>query len=479
MTPKPSARWVASTALLVTLVIAARAAPAAASAPPDAAGAGLTLSDLPAGFRSISHEEVAGSELIDLQREIVQSAGPKAKLSWFSFAQDDRVGVVGFVLAPASKAGQADFDRHVREGVSAGSEGMRLVDGGDLSFTWRHDLGDSLEQLWGIRAGPVFGVLLVMQEKSSGFDNERLSHIFFSRIERAAGFSGGGFRPAGPTVPELTTYIPTPLDISTKPNVAFANLLIAALAMLLFTAALGLLEATLAPHEGWLERALPPARWLGTLQRRVDEKLASRLGHTGRADLMRLVGILLFYGIIFSFLEPGWNPVTVAGFFLLLYMTIAFGAVGIADDLAAWLMARRRGLPAELAVRPALALLAVGSTAATRLFGIVPGIMLGTPEAFPLEQEELAEHDRRRLLATGGTTLGLLGGGAWALSAATDAFQRLNLPHALDLAVAGFEAFLVVVFAVTVQNLFMNHLRFPAASGPSCSVLAAGCGWRP
>ena len=53
-------------------------------------------------------------------------------------------------------------------------------------------------------------------------------------------FIGTTFRPAGLYVPDLTTHIPTPLDVSTKPAVIGTNLLLAALLMLPFAAAVSL-----------------------------------------------------------------------------------------------------------------------------------------------------------------------------------------------------------------------------------------------
>jgi hypothetical protein len=91
--------------------------------------------------------------------------------------------------------------------------------------------------------------------------------------------------------------------------------------------------------------------------------------------------------------------------------------------------------------------------------------MLGTPEAFPLKREALEERERRRLLAIGGAALVATCAAAWALSAGAEALRQLELHGLLGTAVAGVEAFLVVVFAVTAQKLFMQLLGVPGSIG--------------
>ena len=83
----------------------------------------------------------------------------------------------------------------------------------------------------------------------------------FGVSEAAVIHPGGtteGFREPGVLTPEITTYIPTPLDISFDPKVIGTNLLLAALAMILFTIASEILNRTLAKNEVFLQRLLKP-----------------------------------------------------------------------------------------------------------------------------------------------------------------------------------------------------------------------------
>ena len=284
------------------------------------------------------------------------------------------------------------------------------------------------------------------------------------RLADYLGVGIGGFRAADTLVPELTTHIPTPLDVSVDPAVVGANLLLVAVAMLVFVVAEELLRRTVAAQEGRLQRLLAPARWLARGQQRLDGLLAARLGR-GMADALRLAGIVLLYGVIFSFLEPGWNPFTTTGLFLLASLTVAAGLVGLAGDVSRWRAARRWGLPARLAVRPANLVLAVGSTTFSRLVTLVPGIMIGTPEAFEIDEAVADQQQRRRLLRVGAATLAGLGAGAWLLTLFTGLLQRADLARGLSVFVGGLEALLLVVFAVAIQEMFVEMLGLEGSFG--------------
>jgi alpha-tubulin suppressor-like RCC1 family protein len=284
-------------------------------------------------------------------------------------------------------------------------------------------------------------------------------------MEFGAAQAQAGFRPTGLLAPELTTYIPTPVDISTDPAVVGANLLLAALAMIPFSAATELLSRTLADHESALQRSLRPARWIGQLQQRADAALGTRLGRPALLDAIKLAGIVLFYGLIFSFLDRSWNPLSITGLYLFVSMAIAFGVVGIADDIAQWRVAKRWGLPADLRLRPASLLLAVASTTVSRLLAFAPGIMFGTPEAFEVDPAALDPQRERRLLKVGAATLIVVGLGVWLLTALTTLAQRANLSEAAAILIGGVESLLLLVFAVAVQNLFVQMLALPGTLG--------------
>ncbi|HSB85250.1 MAG TPA: hypothetical protein VLD86_03025, partial [Ilumatobacteraceae bacterium] len=271
----------------------------------------------------------------------------------------------------------------------------------------------------------------------------------------------GVFRNTGTFSPEVTANIPAPTDISTDPPVMYANLILAALAVLALTIGVRLLNTTLVAHEDALEAFIRPAKALGSWWARADKAVAGRTG--GAAEIVRVLGVLLFYGVLFSFLEPGWRPWTVSGLFVLAVMTIAFGVVGTGDDLVEMRSARRWGLPARLVVKPALVLLAMGSVVLTKFAQLVPGLLIGTPEAFSME-DEVSERDETRLAIVGlGSTLAI-GLGAWALSAPLDGALDGSGGFVQGL-LGALVTLLVLTFAVAIENLFANLLAFPGSEG--------------
>ena len=280
-----------------------------------------------------------------------------------------------------------------------------------------------------------------------------------SRPEPAA--DAGQFRPGGDFSPEVATNIPAASDVSTDPPVVYANLILAALAVLALTIGVRLLNSTLVAHEDALEGLIRPARALGAWWGRADTVVA---GHMGRAsEIVRVGGVLLFYGVLFSFLEPGWRPWTVSGLFVLFVMTIAFGAVGTGDDMVELRSARRWGMPARLVVKPALVLFAVGSVALTKVAGLVPGLLIGTPEAFSME-DEVSERDETRLAVVGLGSTAAIGLGAWALASPLDGMLDGSGGFAQG-AMSALVTLLVLIFAVAVENLFANLLAFPGSEG--------------
>lgn len=495
------------------LLVLVAAPPFASASDIDWAEAGLRQGDLPSGFVPMETVPPLLEDWRDLALEIAES-GERSRLRnesafvsgrWdvlegapVEGGAEERAALVeqlewvsSVVAYPLSAAERREIEQATpadREALAAelggtlipGSEGI-----GDASMGV--EMVQPLGELEGVGEisirgqivmavrGDAFLVVLVSGGGALQTDAVELAEILDGRVARALGL--GDYRPTGPLVPRITTEIPTPLDVSTDPKVVFANLVLAALAMALFTIAVKVLNTSLVEHETTLQRLFPPARWLAALQRRADAALSSGLRRRSLIDAVRLVSILLFYGLAFSFLDPTWNPLSITGLALFVYMTLAFGLIGIADDLVEWRVARRWGVAAELAMRPALVLLAVGSTVATRVFGIVPGIMLGTPEAFPVETAELDERRESRLLRVGSVTLVVVGLGAWLLSIATTSLREAGMPNAVGIAVAGVEAFLVLVFAVAVQNFFIQMLPFRGSQGEALRRVNRW-GWR-
>jgi len=295
-----------------------------------------------------------------------------------------------------------------------------------------------------------------------------LGRTMDSRLETAVGpeisaVTGGPFRAAGPLVPEISTYIPTPLDLSTKPTVIGTNLFLAALMMLPFAVAAEFFTRTLAENEAALKRRIRPVNWLSRMQERLSGFFKTRFG-----DVLKVFGVMIFYGLVFSLLDKTWNPFSLKGLILFGSMTIAYGLVGVADDIVQWRRIRRWGLHAELKVRPTNMLLAAISMATTRILSLVPGLMFGTPEALETDEKQFDEPKRNTLLKISAVTFTVIGLIVWLPTVVTDLLQRISiLPSTLNNLLGGVEAVLLIIFAVALENLFVQMLGFPGSFGHS------------
>jgi hypothetical protein len=274
------------------------------------------------------------------------------------------------------------------------------------------------------------------------------------------------FRTAGPLVPEITTYIPTPLDVSPEPGVIGTNLLLAALMMLPFAVAAEIFTRTLSENEESLRRRIRPVDWLSRLQAKLDSLAGTKLERRPAIrDALKMIGIMVFYGLVFSLLDRTWNPFSLKGLILFLSMTLAYGLVGIADDFLQWRRIRKWGLSADLTIRPTNVLLALGSTATSRLLTLIPGLMFGTPEALQTDESQFDEPKRNSLLKISAVTFTVIGLGVWLPTAILSLIRRASLSDSLDNLLGGLEAFLLVIFAVALENLFVQTLGLPGSIG--------------
>jgi WD40 repeat protein/uncharacterized membrane protein YdcZ (DUF606 family) len=305
-----------------------------------------------------------------------------------------------------------------------------------------------------------------------GSDQTRLTNNSADDKQPCFFFGESGFRSTGPLVPEITTYIPTPLDISTQPAVLGTNLLLAAITMLPFAVAAGFFTRTLSENEEVLKRKMRKMRkmrlvaWFINLKERIESIVGTKVGrHHVVRNIAQLLGVILFYGLVFSLLDRTWNPFSLTGLVLFLNMTIAYGIVGIADDIMQWRALKKWGVPADLSVRPTNVLISIASISASRLLAIVPGMMFGTPEALRVDKSNLDEAKRNRLPIISAITFFAIGFGLWLLTIPISLIQRLSLSDTVANLVSGFEGFLLVIFAVALQNTFVQMLGFPGGFG--------------
>jgi len=277
------------------------------------------------------------------------------------------------------------------------------------------------------------------------------------------------FRPAGPLTPEITTYIPTPLDLSSKPTVIGTNLLLAILTMIPFAAAAELFTVTLTENEEYLKRRIrkiPPVAYLRHLNKKIEKILDKKMRHYPAVrNIAQLLSVILFYGLVFSLLDHTWKPFSRSGLILFISMTIAYGLVGLADDIIQWRTLKKWKVPAEFSVHTTNLLISVISVSTSRLLTIVPGMMFGTPEALRVDESTLGIVKRNRLLKISAVTFLVIGSGLWLMTIATSLIQSLLLPGFLTNFVGGFEGFLLLVFAVALENTFVQMLGLPGGFG--------------
>ena len=485
-------------ALAAVLGIAALlpAVPAAAqeeTTGPDLTGAGLRLEDLPGGFGETADLFTIGGLITELLTRAEAAEVHQHRV----FADTGTEVVESLLIGPLTAAEQDDFDawfadeaemvQVVAQSVlpfdDSGTSGVLDTAGlGDSSFACWITATEGAERASAAaqpagsptrlevalaRRGAYLLVVAVTHDGEGDplADALGLARLLDRRLAEALGLSVGGFRPPGVLEPELTTHIPTPVDISTSPAVAGTNLLLAALAMVAFAIASEVLDRTLAAHEDRLQQAIRPAHWLGRVQQRLDAALFTRLEGSRWGDRLRVAGIVALYGLLFSFLQRGWNPFSVTGFYLFVAMTLACAAVGLSGSAAKWVTARRLQVPAGLGLRPANLLLAGASTGLSRAFSLVPGLMFGKPEAFHFGGDAPDDPRQGRVLGAGALALAAVGTAAWLLTIPTALAQRAELPGWLDGAIGAIQALLLLVFAVAVQGLFLEMLTFPATAG--------------
>ena len=451
---------------------------------PDLSNAVLRREDLPAGFTPLEGKELdAMGSAIGSIGEQLSGTTELSLMNFTGFRTADTRNpqiVVSGLITPLSSQEQGEIDRAFNDPTKVIQELNDQVGGDKMSEIFGYEsIGDTsigfVTSMMGFRMeyivarrGPVLVEVAYLYREGEQpiADIVELARILDDRVADVVGReTGTTFRPAGPYVPELTTSIPTPLDVSTQPGVVGTNLLLAALLMLPFAVAAELFTRTLGEHEDALQR-FRPVGWLIRLQKQLGEMADGFPGkRSTQQDGLKIVGVMVFYGFVFSLLDRTWNPFSLQGLILFLSMTIAYGVVGIADDIIQWRTIRKWGLPADLSIRPSNFLLAMTSTATSRLLSMVPGLMFGTPEALRTEEGQLDEPKRDSLLKISAKTFIFIGLGVWLSTAITAILQRLPLTENTINLIGGLEGFLLVIFAVTLENLFVQMLGFPGGFG--------------
>jgi hypothetical protein len=466
---------------------------------PDLADAVLTVDDLPAGFRPAPEQDL--EELAPLLQQVrvlledlTQAQVQNAALFVFEDA-DRREVLISLFVSPLNRMSAAAIDRVL-------SNPDAIIDTfeeqlGDLTTRLSPEavpgvlaLGDrclALTDVMGaepdalhlevvlMRRGPVLSVLWDTRTKDSDtkLDIGGLASIVDERVAKSLYARRSSYRAVDTWVPELSTYIPTPLDVSTDPEVLRANLALAAVATIMLTLVQELVNRTLADHEDDILRIL--GRWpVFDRWTRGGAQAEPSVRNRGTVfNIERLAVISLIYGLIFSLVDRNWDPFSITGVYLFICLAIASGVVGMSSDLAALRAARRMGLPANLNVLPGNLLLATASAGVSRLVGLVPGVWLGKPEAFQVDSNTLGERRALKLLLAGLRGLVIVAFTVWLLTIATTIglsalpiFSRaVSAAARLAAGLGGLQSLLLLAFATAVQDIFLEMSGLPDTVG--------------
>ncbi len=478
----PRSRRAAATLLALGLLVGLTGQPVSAAGPlPDLAPVVLAPADLPPGFAPSADGAASFTALAHSLAGSLAASPDLGDVNAIVLQRTTDVGlefVTAVLLAPVSDADQVAFDASVQQAdrlVHAAA--ASLFD--DATVVTIAGLPTGVSRVGVAISAPSSGVEYRAVVARRGSVLEVVGHawttgvvpvaslemaaaVLDARLAAAVGPEAAVFRPAGPLVPTLTTHIPSPLDLSVEPAVVGTNLALTAFALLLLTVSSRVATRLLAQHEGAIARRIAIVGALGRAEAWLGSTVGGRVRGRRAKEILAFVLVMLFYGSVFSLLEPGWEPLSLTGLWLLVSFTIANAVVGMADDLVAWRVARHWDVEASLAVRPTSALVAIASVGLSRVTAVVPGLMFGTPDALRIDEAALGEVRARRLAAISVVALMAVGATAWSATIITTGLGRAG--ELVNL-LAGVEALLLLVFASALQNLFVALLGLRGSAG--------------
>ena len=230
-----------------------------------------------------------------------------------------------------------------------------------------------------------------------------------------------------------------------NPSVVVTNILLAILLALAMGFFGNLLNDSLESHEEQVAKLLGPITAAAQQVRKVsgmfdDWMSASRLAWLG--FLIKLAVILVIYGTILAYLDPSFAFINQDGFLLIIALGLSTGLIGLVDDLTSYIILRSRGGNGVIRMHSGNFLVVVFSTLFSRLSGIVPGLILGSPAGI----EEITDPGV-------GKYLDLLA----ILSTALVAFAAWFLAPIFG-GDAWFNTVFLLIFAAGVQTVFFEML---------------------
>ncbi len=256
--------------------------------------------------------------------------------------------------------------------------------------------------------------------------------------------------------------IPTPLEFFNTPlGVAAANILLAIIMALVFGICSTVLDNTIKEEEMTLAEMVgripvigPPLLWLRSVIGPASPK--------GTATaVVKLITIFLMYGLLFSFLDEGWNLFTSGGLFLFAVTLSTVTLVSFADNVTQWLVVRRWKIAHDFQFWPFNLFLAVGAVVFSRLIPLVPGLMFGAPGGLDYDEDEIGEERQGTLLWVGLMTMLGISALAWL---ASWLFNQLSVsassggPAVMGMALiwVSLRNFSLLLFFVALQDSFFE-----------------------
>ncbi|MBK6646328.1 MAG: hypothetical protein IPG44_11390 [Anaerolineales bacterium] len=274
---------------------------------------------------------------------------------------------------------------------------------------------------------------------------------------------GGAYRPGGPLVPEIARYIPTPRDVETDPLAVWVNLFLAVTAATLMLPFALVVDAFSGTLKSLFERVGEFTALIAANLRKLAPVSLTRTQAflldvlREMAGIFRLFLAILFYAVVFSLLDPSWDPFSLKGLILLIEMAIAFGVVGILDDMIQWIVIRSWGIPGAFKIRAVNALMALASVGISRIIPVLPGLMFGSPEALIVDEKQLNRKQNDTLTRITLFTFAGICFITWVPTLFLELIiQQAGLAETPKNIVAGVEGFLLILFAVALENVFVQ-----------------------